>query len=113
MDRNGPPAILVSRDSATCKFIETDPSITFPIDETHSDMVKFTKGSQYYRVVISKLSSIISLTPAEEQKAYHKSRSILSSPLEESRKIDTGSRGTGDPKLGMHGKLIKKSIECK
>ena len=61
IDRNGPRAILVSRESATCRYIDTDRSATFPIDETHSDMVKFTRNSHYYDVVIDKLSHILQI----------------------------------------------------
>ncbi|KAK3294357.1 uncharacterized protein B0H64DRAFT_324187 [Chaetomium fimeti] len=65
--RNGPPAILVSRESATCRLIEKDPSATFPINATHSDMVKFTKDSHYYHVVVSKLRRILTSTPQVDQ----------------------------------------------
>jgi hypothetical protein len=63
IDRNGPPNILVSRSSATCGFVDTDPSVTFPIDATHSDMVKFRRGSRYYHTVVSKLTAILDLLP--------------------------------------------------
>ncbi|KAI9148085.1 DNA repair protein RAD5B [Paramyrothecium foliicola] len=66
VDRNGPLAILVSRESATCRLNDTDPSVTFPINATHSDMVKFTRDSHYYHIVISKLSEILSLLESEE-----------------------------------------------
>ncbi|KAI1311218.1 hypothetical protein F5Y03DRAFT_324179 [Xylaria venustula] len=59
LDRNGPLAILVSRDSATLRIIQQDPSATFPIKATHSDMVKFTRESPDYHVVVSKISSIV------------------------------------------------------
>jgi hypothetical protein len=59
--RDGPPAILVDRSSATCRLFETNRAATFPINETHSDMVKFRQGSHYYGIVISKLLSILSL----------------------------------------------------
>ncbi|KAH7329590.1 hypothetical protein B0I35DRAFT_420512 [Stachybotrys elegans] len=65
IDRNGPPAILVSRESATCRFIDTDRSLTFSINSTHSDMVKFTRDSHYYHTVISKLSKIMSFSRSE------------------------------------------------
>jgi hypothetical protein len=103
----------VSRDSATCKFIETNPSVTFPIDETHSDMVKFTRGSQYYRVVISKLSSIVALPPAEKQQTSHKSRSFRSSPLPENGNREIILRDIEEPELGGLGKPRKRSLQCK
>ncbi|KAK3684319.1 hypothetical protein B0T22DRAFT_493833 [Podospora appendiculata] len=60
--RHGPPAILVSRESATCRFNEIDPSITLPMNATHSDMVKFTRDHLHYHDVISKLLDILSST---------------------------------------------------
>ncbi|KAJ2988150.1 hypothetical protein NUW58_g4128 [Xylaria curta] len=57
--RIGPPAILVSRESATLRLIESNPSVTFPIKATHSDMVKFTRESPDYHIVISKIYSIV------------------------------------------------------
>ncbi|KAK3377270.1 hypothetical protein B0T24DRAFT_237594 [Lasiosphaeria ovina] len=68
INRNGPPAILVSRESATCRLVETDPSVTFPINATHSNMVKFTRDSHYYHVVVSKLRRILSLPPGTSQR---------------------------------------------
>ena len=65
IDRNGWPAILVNRESATCRFTKSNPAVTFPINATHSDMVKFTKGSPLTDVVISKLSKI--LMPLEDE----------------------------------------------
>lgn len=59
IDRDGPPAILVSPESATCRFIEINRSVTFPISATHSDMVKFNKESHYCDIIIKKLSKIL------------------------------------------------------
>ncbi|KAI1145588.1 hypothetical protein F4825DRAFT_443498 [Nemania diffusa] len=59
IDRNGPPAILVSRESATLRFIHNNRSVTFPIKATHSGMVKFTRESPDYHNVVSKISSIV------------------------------------------------------
>ncbi|KAK0705713.1 hypothetical protein B0H67DRAFT_498262 [Lasiosphaeris hirsuta] len=61
INRNGPSAILVSRGSATCRLVDKDPSATFAIKATHSGMVKFTRDSHYYHVVVSKLRKILSL----------------------------------------------------
>jgi hypothetical protein len=69
--------------------------MTFPIDETHSDMVKFTRDSQYYHIVISKLSSILALPPTGRYNTDHNLRSIE------------------EPKLGTHGKPSKKNLEGK
>ncbi|KAJ5920625.1 hypothetical protein N7516_011483 [Penicillium verrucosum] len=52
--------------------IRSNPSVTFPINSTHSDMVKFTRGSPLSDVVISKLSSILS-SPKDEGCVYGRS----------------------------------------
>ncbi|KAK3321504.1 hypothetical protein B0T19DRAFT_374928 [Cercophora scortea] len=59
INRDGPPAILVSRESATCRFNEIDPSTTLPINASHSDMVKFPRDHRHYHDVISKLFDIL------------------------------------------------------
>lgn len=64
--RDGPSAILVDRESATCRFIRTDRAATFPINETHSDMVKFRQGSHDYNIVVSKLWTILCLNRQSE-----------------------------------------------
>ncbi|PYH69627.1 uncharacterized protein BO88DRAFT_443625 [Aspergillus vadensis CBS 113365] len=61
--RDGPTAILVNKDSATCGFINTRSAITFAINESHSNMVKFDQGSQYYSTVRSKLLQILKPDP--------------------------------------------------
>ncbi|KAI9683271.1 MAG: hypothetical protein M1822_006136 [Bathelium mastoideum] len=75
IDRNGPPNILVSRASATCGFVDTNPSVTVPIHATHSDMVKFRPDSEYYHTVVSKLINILSLLPTSDRRADDSSRS--------------------------------------
>lgn len=59
LSRDGPPAILVSPESATCGFVDSNPAVTFPINATHSNMVKFSQDSHYYSIVRAKLSQII------------------------------------------------------
>ena len=54
---------MVNRGSATCRLLEKDPSVTFPINTTHSEMVKFTKDSHYYHVVVYKLRKILAPSP--------------------------------------------------
>lgn len=56
---DGPQAVLVSRESATCRFVETDTSVTIPIQATHSEMVKFTRDSHILHIIISKISRIL------------------------------------------------------
>ena len=81
MDRQGPPTILVNRRSATCGYVEMDSSVTFPINATHSDMVKFSPDSQDYHTVISRLKSILSLLPASNDLANNKSETQNHSKL--------------------------------
>ncbi|KAL2843331.1 hypothetical protein BJY01DRAFT_264318 [Aspergillus pseudoustus] len=63
LSRDGRRAILVSPESATCGFVDTNPAVTFPIDATHSDMVKFSQDSHYYSIVRAKLSQILRSAP--------------------------------------------------
>ncbi|CAG8962046.1 hypothetical protein HYFRA_00005088 [Hymenoscyphus fraxineus] len=108
LDRNGPPAILVSPDSATCKLIETNPSITFPIDETHSDMTKFKRDSEYYHIVISKLSSILEFPIFEKHGTDPVPCSNLSMSLTSSRDNAENPKG---PMLGSYKKPSAKPLE--
>ncbi|CAK37376.1 uncharacterized protein An01g13700 [Aspergillus niger] len=61
--RDGSTAILVSPESATCGFVNINPAVTFPINASHSDMVKFNQDSHYYSIVRAKLSQILRPTP--------------------------------------------------
>ena len=56
-ERSGPYELLVDQQSA----VQTDssPPDCFPIDEDHSDMVKFSDNSPEYRVVIGFMKSIL------------------------------------------------------
>ncbi|KAH8586238.1 hypothetical protein B0O99DRAFT_644911 [Bisporella sp. PMI_857] len=80
IDRNGMPTILVSKDSATCGT--PIPSMTFPINETHSDMVKFTKDSEYYHIVVSRLNIIFGPQPPDTHNTNHNPTSIHQSTLD-------------------------------
>ncbi|KAI0971965.1 hypothetical protein F4678DRAFT_430685 [Xylaria arbuscula] len=84
-DRDGPRAILVSRDSATLRMVQRDPSATFPIKATHSDMVKFTRESPDYHVVVSKISSIVNdeADDSESHPAYQADEPEKSRGMEE------------------------------
>ncbi|KAK0645794.1 hypothetical protein B0T16DRAFT_492873 [Cercophora newfieldiana] len=42
--RTGPPAVLVNVESATSHYCRKDQLTTFPINEDHSNMVKFSRG---------------------------------------------------------------------
>ncbi|GLA48100.1 hypothetical protein AnigIFM63604_003194 [Aspergillus niger] len=60
--RKGEAVKLVSEDSATCGFIKSDPGVTIPINKSHSDMVKFCEGSQYYAIVRASLWQVLQPT---------------------------------------------------
>lgn len=47
--------------SATSRRIQDAQEYTFPINDTHSEIVKFTKGSQDLNVVVSKVDSILGI----------------------------------------------------
>jgi hypothetical protein len=50
----------VNRESATRSTLHLDPSSVFPINENHSDIVKFKENDHNYTVVASKLLEICS-----------------------------------------------------
>ena len=52
---DGPKVILVPRPSANAC---TEESCQYPIDRTHSDMVKFEEGSQDYRRTRDRLKEL-------------------------------------------------------
>jgi hypothetical protein len=57
-DRTGPPALLVSVQSATCRLDQRKSNLIFPINQDHSDMVKFPKYHRYTKIVCQKLAQI-------------------------------------------------------
>ena len=60
-ERKGPYELLVDRNSAI--QADSDPGNCFPINEDHSDMVKFADDSSEYRVVIGFLNTLIQVAP--------------------------------------------------
>lgn len=50
----------MSRDSATCRYYRKDRSATIPINQNHSNMVKFSRGDATMGVVISLIKEICS-----------------------------------------------------
>ncbi|KAH7304158.1 hypothetical protein B0I35DRAFT_484642 [Stachybotrys elegans] len=61
-DRNGPPEILVNPDSATSHRNRDSKSkcFTVPINEDHTNMVKFTRGSANLGTVVSLIADLCS-----------------------------------------------------
>jgi hypothetical protein len=56
-ERTGPKELLVDKQSAVQD--DSNPQDCFPINENHSDMVKFSDGSPEYDTVITFLHSIL------------------------------------------------------
>ncbi|KAI1440544.1 hypothetical protein F5Y02DRAFT_402664 [Annulohypoxylon stygium] len=61
---SGPEVVLVTPSSATRGLLEVNESQTFPLNENHSNIVKFTWGHEDYGVVVKKLAHICCLEPA-------------------------------------------------
>ena len=62
-EREGPYELLVDKQSAT--QADPDPRNCFPINEDHSDMVKFADDSPEYRIMIGFLNALIQVTPPD------------------------------------------------
>lgn len=56
--RSGPQEILVTKESATRSHYHLRTPETFPINENHSDMIKFRQDDRNFHVVMSKLREI-------------------------------------------------------
>ncbi|PNP46477.1 hypothetical protein THARTR1_10799 [Trichoderma harzianum] len=56
---NGPLAVLVNRDSATCNYNGNDGSLTIPINKSHSNMVKFSRGDNDLGKIIFSLNDFL------------------------------------------------------
>ncbi|KAI1130797.1 hypothetical protein F5Y10DRAFT_275838 [Nemania abortiva] len=69
--RDGARAILVTPESATLRLVHDNPCATFPIKATHSDMVKFTRESPDYHIVVSKVSSIVNGEMSQDSLDYN------------------------------------------
>jgi len=65
--RNGPRAVLVDRNSATCHYYRKDRSITIPINQDHSGMVKFSRSDQNLSVIIQALAELCSISCGSRQ----------------------------------------------
>ncbi|KAI1477553.1 hypothetical protein F4774DRAFT_388654 [Daldinia eschscholtzii] len=59
----GPQVVLVTPQSATRGLLESDESLTFPLNENHSNIVKFCPGHEDYSVVVGRLARICSIEP--------------------------------------------------
>ncbi|KAM0250516.1 hypothetical protein ACHAQJ_008607 [Trichoderma viride] len=58
-ERSGPEIIMVSPESATVKRCLSDTASTIQIDANHSEMVKFSPGSQLIQIIADKLLNIL------------------------------------------------------
>ncbi|KAL7920620.1 hypothetical protein ACQKWADRAFT_298002 [Trichoderma austrokoningii] len=57
--REGPWAVLVNIDSATCHYYRDDRSLTIPINKDHSNMVKLSRGDNDLGKVIISLNELL------------------------------------------------------
>ncbi|KAI1078377.1 hypothetical protein F5B20DRAFT_571625 [Whalleya microplaca] len=57
-DRTGPEEILVSKDSATRRLHGSQDSAIFPINESHSQMVKFRRSDPNLKIVLHLIDSL-------------------------------------------------------
>ncbi|CAH0046161.1 unnamed protein product [Clonostachys solani] len=73
-NKDGPLALLVNPDSATCHHDVDDETVTIPIDEDHSNMVKFSRGNATLPAIIATLRRLCS-------GKYHDDSPMLTSQL--------------------------------
>lgn len=59
--RSGPKTVLVTPESATggLYYTHTAPDLIFPINENHSNMVKFATNDIHFNIVASKLQVLL------------------------------------------------------
>jgi hypothetical protein len=62
-ERKGSYELLVDQESAVQS--DSDPQDCFPINEDHSDMVKFSDDSPEYRIVVRYLNTILHTVPSD------------------------------------------------
>ncbi|KAI0881327.1 uncharacterized protein GGS22DRAFT_172943 [Annulohypoxylon maeteangense] len=62
----GPEVVLVTPESATRGLLKVNESQTFPLNENHSNIVKFSRGHEDYGVVVNKLAQICCLDPTSD-----------------------------------------------
>ncbi|KAI2472347.1 hypothetical protein F4781DRAFT_384248 [Annulohypoxylon bovei var. microspora] len=62
----GPDVVLVTPQSATRGLLEVNESQTFPLNENHSNIVKFTWGHEDYGIVVKNLAHICCLDPTSD-----------------------------------------------
>ena len=58
--RTGKSAVLVNPESATCRNYREDRSLTIPINEDHSNMVKFSRGDPNLGVILHSIAEFCS-----------------------------------------------------
>jgi hypothetical protein len=82
-ERKGPYELLVDQESAVQS--DSDPQDCFPINEDHSDMVKFSDDSPEYRIVVRYLNTILHVVPSH-------------SPMELEQFKQTNNEGSSRPR---------------
>jgi hypothetical protein len=109
-ERNGPSALLVDQQSAV--HMESDPQHCFPINENHSDMVKFSDDSRDYWIVVERLHTLLQTahidltTPSGSElfRPSHDENSLASTQLGSSK---------GPKPFGSGGRSATANSSCK
>ncbi|KAI0466703.1 hypothetical protein F4859DRAFT_496404 [Xylaria cf. heliscus] len=70
--RSGPEEILVTKESATRSHYRLRTPVTFPINENHSDMVKFRQDDLNLHIVLSKLRGLCESQGIQSAKGHPK-----------------------------------------
>ncbi|KAK0714484.1 hypothetical protein B0H67DRAFT_553198 [Lasiosphaeris hirsuta] len=99
----GPPAILVSIASATCHYHRKDKSVTIPINESHSNMVKFSRGDPNLEIIMESVRDLCS------RRNRHQARRG-SEAAEESRSDPLGDAHQAGKKKDMEGEETIKEL---
>ena len=103
-------AVLVSQHSATSRMILKCPERTFAINETHSELVKFSLDSHHLEVIISKLRAInvaVEEAPAPPTLARSKRLSVVMGAKNLKQSATISPRRTG----GRQGDILRKIMK--
>ena len=101
--RDGPPDILATRDSAIHRHSCRADSVA--VDRTHSDLVKYAEGESDYGCILHFLQDMISFSPQHENKQQH-----LSSFVSTAQRWTVSASGTV-PRRGIV--LIETDLSCR
>lgn len=115
--RSGPKTVLVTPESATggLYHTQTAPDLIFPINEDHSNMVKFAANDIHFNIVASKLQLLLGqigndIAPEGPLSTVVKSVPASSPPLDAEKKEERNMSLAGS-KLDLLRTVIL-SISC-